>query len=66
MTRTCGSDGCEIVNVEQMACMMYGVDAPSKSQRNHIAELCRTGKLDAVKCGRRWVIRLEWRGTGAE
>ena len=52
----------ETVNEETMACMVYGVDAPSKSQRNHIAELCRAGKLDAVKVGRRWLIRIEWPG----
>ena len=42
---------------------MYGTDEPTKPQRNHVAKLCREGKLDAVKCGQRWVIRIEWPGA---
>ena len=56
----------KIMNVEQMARAVYGLDAdavPTKSQRNRIRELCRAGKLDAVKAGRRWLIHMEWPGT---
>ena len=52
-----------IMNVEQMARAVYGLDAdsvPSKSQRNRIREMCREGKVPAIKCGRRWVVKLEW------
>ena len=58
-----------IMNVEQMAQAMTGLDAgemPTKSQRNRVSELCRKGKLDAVKAGRRWIIRVEWPGTSSE
>lgn len=56
-----------LMNVEQMARALYGVPAgsePTKSQTNGVAALCRAGKLDAAKCGRRWVIRVEWPGEG--
>ena len=48
-------------NVETMAKVMYGLDGePTKAQRNKVAELCRRGQLDAVKAGRRWIIRVKW------
>ena len=53
----------QLMNVEQMARALYGVPegtAPTKGQTNHVAALCRAGKLDAAKCGRRWLIRVEW------
>ena len=59
----------EVLNVEQMARRLYGLaedEAPTKSQRNHVAELCRAGKLNAQKAGRRWLIRLEWRADGGQ
>ena len=51
----------KIYNVEQMAKAMYGLDGePTKAQRNTVAKLCRSGQLDAVKAGRRWLIRVDW------
>jgi len=57
------TDNSTILNVEQMARAMYGVpdsERPTKSQRNRVSELCRDGKLNATKAGRRWVIRVDW------
>ena len=58
----------QIMNVEQMARLMYGLDdceTPTKSQKNRVTELCRDGKLEALKVGRRWLIRLTWPETEA-
>ena len=55
--------GTEIMNTESMARVLYGVadgEAPTESQLNSVTEMCRQGKLDAVKAGRRWLIRVEW------
>lgn len=64
MTRENGTDGgAVIVNTAEAARMVYGVPdgaRPSRGQTNQIAALCRAGKLDAVRVGRRWLIRLEW------
>ena len=56
-------DGREVVNVEGFASMMYGTDEPTKSQRNHVCKLCRQGKLNATRAGRRWLIRVDWPGA---
>jgi hypothetical protein len=54
------NDSGDVVNVETLASMVYGVDEPSKAQRNGVAKLCREGRVPAVKVGRRWLIRLPW------
>ena len=51
--------------VKGMARIMYDVpdgEEPTKAQTNHVAKLCREGKLDAAKAGVRWVIRMEFAG----
>lgn len=53
----------QVMNTEQVARALYGVPAdaaPTKSQTNTVAALCRAGKLNATKAGRRWIIRMEW------
>ena len=47
-------------NVKGLARIIYGTDEPSRAMTNHVAKLCREGKVPAVKCGRRWVVRIEW------
>ena len=57
----------QLMNVEAVARVLYDIPAnaaPTKSQTNTVAALCRAGKLDATKAGRRWLIRMEWPGTG--
>lgn len=52
-----------IMNVEDVARALYGTpegERPSKSQLNSVASLCRNGKLQAMKAGKRWLIRMEW------
>ena len=57
-----------LMNIEQAARIIYGLDdtPPTKSQKNTVAGLCRSGKLDATKAGRRWVIRMTFDGNNAE
>ena len=58
-----------ILNTDQAARLIYGTpegQRPTKSQRGHVAELCREGKRDATRAGRRWLIRMEWSGDGGQ
>ncbi len=50
-------DYCELVYKDEFR----KSKASMKSKRNTVSRMCRDGVLDAVKSGRRWLIRLESR-----
>ena len=49
-----------VVNLDAYCAIRYGLEGPpTKAQRNTVSKMCRDGKLDAYKSGKRWFIRLE-------
>lgn len=51
-----------LMNIDAYCRLHYGLpdgQAPTKSQRNTVSEMCRRGTLDAFKSGRRWFIRIK-------
>lgn len=54
------------LTVDGYCAVVYGpgwdaTDRSKKSKRDTVSLMCRDGKLDAFKSGRRWLIRLEER-----
>ena len=51
------------MNLRQFCRVKYGLPEgaePTKAQLNTVTQMCRDGKLDAIKVGRQWLVNLQF------